>query len=202
VRAAGEALGPPAFDDTRALTSAPARLADLVAGRVAECDAVAPSRVELESVAPQRADDYRAWLSAIRADVGIAAIVAAVEAALTADRWADVLADCHAGPGVGAFDAARVVDRIGEIAAAGADDEVRAAIGRRASLLADWRAHGGDPAELLLDDRHGREHPISLGAQAQIDAYSLVATTRAASASTGCARRWTRVAPRGGHRLP
>lgn len=171
VRAAAAALGRPVCDETRALTSAPARLAGIVAGRIAECDAIAPGRVMLDSVAAERAADYRAWLSAIRADVGIAAVVDAVTEILSGDRWADVLAACRLTPRAGAAEAARVVDRTVEIAATGADAEVAAAIAQRAALITDWRAIGGDPAELLLGERHGLEHPISLGAQAQIDAY-------------------------------
>lgn len=171
VRAAAEALGRPVFDEARPLTSAPARLAGIVAGRIAECDAVAPARVLLNGVAAERTADYRAWLSAIRVDVGIAAIVDAVAEILSGDRWAEVLAACRGARRVGAAEAARVVDRTVEIAAAGADDEVAAAIGRRAALLTDWRAIGGDPAELVLDERHGLEHQVSLGVQAQIDAY-------------------------------
>ena len=171
VRTASKILGRPAFDGARALTSAPARLADVVADRIVECDAIAPARVQLEGRPAQQVEDYRAWLTAIRADVGITAIVEAVTQVLVADRWADVLAACRTEPRVGTAVAARVVDRVVAIARTGGDDEVAVAVGRRSALLVDWRARGGDPADLLLTDRHGLTHPTSLGVQAQIDAY-------------------------------
>lgn len=171
LRAAVSVLGRPVVDDVRALTSAPARLADIVSGRIVECDAIAPHRVVLDDVSAQRATDYQAWLHAIRSDVGITAIVDAVTQVLAADRWADVLAACRAEPRINAVEAVRVVDRTVEIAATGVDEQIGAAIGRRVALLTDWRANGGDPQDLMLTDRHGVEHPVSLGTQAEIDAY-------------------------------
>lgn len=171
VRAAQEALGRAVFDDARALTSAPVRLAGVVAGRDVERDAIHPDRAALEHLEPHCADDYRAWLRAIRVDVGIAAVLDAVTQALAGDRWADVLAACRAEPRIGSAAAARVVDRIVEIAGAGADERVAAAVGHRASLLADWRARGGDPGDLVLSGRHGLEHPVALSTQAEIDVY-------------------------------
>ncbi|MEA2373470.1 MAG: hypothetical protein QOH12_3864 [Solirubrobacteraceae bacterium] len=171
VRAARDALGRPAFDDARALTSAPARLADVVARRVVECDAIAPRRILLEDLDAERAEDYRAWLHAIRSDVGIAAIVDGVTQVLAGDRWADVLAACRAAPRIGSVEGARVVQRIVEIASTDADEETSTAIASRAALLTDWRANGGDPAALVLTDRHGLAHPISLGVQAELDEY-------------------------------
>ena len=171
VRAASAALGRPVITDERALTSAPARLANIVLARDVESDAVAPHLLALDELAPDEAADYRAWIRAIRADVGIAAITAAGTDVLAGETWSEVLATCRSEPRLSSMHARGVIERLSAIVAADADAAGALAIRRRAAFLEDWRARAGDPADIVLDGRHGFEHALSLGARAHLDNY-------------------------------
>ncbi len=173
IQSAREILNDSVIDADRRLTSAPSRLLPVLVGRSVAIDAVAPRSVELPPELASHTDDYREWLGAIRLDTGVAELADSVAAVLAADRWVDVLAACHAHPELGSSVLAPLVGRVVEVAQAGADSEVRAAVEPRVAFLRDWQARGGDPGELVLGHAHGLRTRVTLGVQALMDQWFL-----------------------------
>jgi CHAT domain len=157
-------------DEECSLTSAPARLAELVSTRRVDVDAVTPSKVQV-AVDEDTLADYREWLGAIRDHVGVTAAVDATVEVLSATRWSGALSACQQTPVIGTDTAAAVVERVLEAGLAGADAELSRAAGPRAAFLRRWRERGGDPANVLLGPDEEHSVPITLAARAALDGW-------------------------------
>jgi hypothetical protein len=170
VRLLEQRLGRPVIDGPRQLTSAPWRLARVIAARDPDADAVAPDRIEPPSLDSDAGGEYRRWLAAVRGDLGVAAAADATRRVLLAATWTDALGYARATPLLADPAAACAVERAITLVRAQGPANAAGPLEARARFLRTWRSRGGAPADVPL----AKDGP-TLATRVALEAYEAVA---------------------------
>ena len=171
VRTLEERLGRSPVGPARGLTVAPRRLAQIVATRPLATDGLDPTAAVLDDVSPEVADDYRRWLDAVRADIGVSDVDRAVRGIAAAPTWADVAEICEASPIVTATEASALVEAAFDRLATQTNEEGRATLDHCRRFVREVRTRGVNPHDVRIPGLELGMPDATPALQSAMDAY-------------------------------